>query len=141
MLVSQKLRAVVIVVLAAVVSGCATVGVAGGGESAVQPAKLLAGYRHAGEVQVLMSRVSRVTGAACDVRLYANGLPVADVGSGESVAFGVAAGPLNLRAHFAERGICPGQVSTLRLVADKGQQVRLVYDVSHMGQHVFQALD
>lgn len=121
-------------------SGCATVGLPQGSETPVDPQTLLAGYRATGEAQVRFTRVHRLGGIACDVRLYANGQPIADVAAGRAVVFGVAAGELTLRATFAERGICPSQVSTLTVRASAGQLVSVVYDISHNGQHILQAL-
>lgn len=122
-------------------AGCATVGVSQGTEEPVGPSSLLGGYRAEGEAMVRVTRVSRFMGAACKVRLYANGQAVADLDSGRAVTFGVPAGQVALRAHFAERGACPSQVSTLVLQLDKGRSAAVVYDVNPHGQHVFQVLD
>lgn len=122
-------------------AGCATVGVPSGNETVVAPAHRLAGFRAQGEAYVSFVRVGRFGGAACDVRLYVDAQPVADVAAGRAIVFGVSAGEVTIRAHYAERGMCPSQVSVLKLQMRRGQRQDVVYDISpNSGQHVLQAL-
>lgn len=128
------------IALTCLLAGCATVGLPADNETAVTPQALLPGYRADGEARIRFVRVHRFGGMACDVRLYVNDQPIADVASGRSVIFGVHAGTLTVRAHYAERGLCPRHARTLRLQLSPGQQRELVYDISEQGEHVFQEI-
>jgi len=123
------------------VAGCTTVGLPEGSERPTDSSSLLSGYSPTGDAKIRVTRVSRAFGAACAMRVYANGKPIADLDSGRSVEFGVGVGPISLRAHFAERGLCPGQLSTLALTMVKGGNVNVVFDLSPNGQQVFQVID
>jgi starvation-inducible outer membrane lipoprotein len=124
--------------LAAMLCGCATVGESTGAEPHIEPQLRLSGYQSEGAAQVQFTRVSRFGGAACDVRVFIDDTPIADVPAGKQVQFSTAARPALLRAHYAARGICPSQVSTLAITPTPGQTLRVVYDISHHGQHILQ---
>lgn len=73
------------------ITGCSTSPISSGEASKIPPSRIYA-FSQKAESQLVVTRDTGILGAACNYKIYIDGKLAAEIGSGETVAFGLRPG-------------------------------------------------